>query len=720
MFASGLVAAVDFSGKQVWSKVYEKPESQYGLASSLILHEGTLILLLDQGADAEAKKSRLIGLDPATGNEKWSTPRAVGNSWASTSIIKTASRAELVTCANPLVIGYDPTTGKELWKMDGYGGEIAPSTAFDGERIIVSNDGALTMAIKPGLSGDITQSGLAWKNEEGGSPDIASPLGDGKHVLLVAGSGMLTCLNAADGKKAWEKSLETSFSASPILAGKYVYLFGQDGIARVIEMGAEYKLVAQNDLGEQIHLTPAFGDGQIIVRGPKHLICVSAGAAQPAVASPSPSPSQSQSVKSTSSTQPVAATTTSTATAATAAPAQPSQSAAYKQNWPNLRGPGNLGIAAAGDYPIAWDAAKNQNVPWKVEIPAAGKSSPVVWGDKIFLTGGDKEKYSVLCFDRATGKLLWTGPVTPSAAAKEADIFEDTGFAASTPATDGQRVYAIFASGQLAAFDFTGKQVWLKDFGLPESQYGFATSLIMHEGTLILLLDQGADAEAKKSRLIGLDPATGKEKWSTPRPVPNSWASPAIVKTASRFELVTCANPLVIGYDPANGKELWKMDGYGGEIAPSPAFDGQHIIVSNDGAATLAIKPGLSGDITQSGLAWKNEEGGCPDTASPLAFGKYVLLAANSGMITCLSAADGKKVWEHSLESQFTASPILAGKFVYLCGQDGVTRVIEPGDAWKPAGQGSVGEPIQVTPAFADGRIYIRGSKHLFCIGAKP
>ena len=726
LFASGLLAAVDFSGKQVWAKDLKTTDSQYGLASSLIMHEGTLIALLDQGPEAEAQKSRLVGFDPATGNEKWATKRPVPNSWASPSIIKSNGKSELITCANPLVISYDPASGKELWRVDGYGGEIAPSPTFDGQRVIVANDSAVMLAIKPGGSGDVTATQVAWKGEEC-LPDIASPVSDGKRILLVRASGELGCFEAADGKKAWEKSLECSFSASPIVAGKLAYLCGEDGVMRVIDMSApEFKELSRGDVGEPIKATPAFGDGRIYIRGAKRLYCI----AQPQ-GSPAADKAPAMAATATTATQAASAAspaTTSTAAKASAAPTtttaaatQPAAaSGAYKDNWPNFRGEGNLGVAAPGDYPAAWSAKDKQNVAWTVEIPAEGKSSPIVWGDKVFLSGGDKGGHHVMAFDRATGKLLWNTPLQVPAGAAEMEVFEDTGFAAPTPATDGKNVYALFASGLLAAVDFSGKQVWAKDLKTTDSQYGLASSLIMHEGTLIALLDQGPEAEAQKSRLVGFDPATGNEKWATKRPVPNSWASPSIIKLNGKSELITCANPLVISYDPASGKELWRVDGYGGEIAPSPTFDGQRVIVANDSAVMLAIRPGGSGDVTASQVAWKGEE--ClPDIASPVSDGKRVLLVRASGELGCFEAADGKKAWEKSLECSFSASPIVAGKLAYLCGEDGVTRIIDLSAAeFKELSRGDVGEPIKATPAFGDGRIYIRGSKHLFCIGARP
>lgn len=383
----------------------------------------------------------------------------------------------------------------------------------------------------------------------------------------------------------------------------------------------------------------------------------------------------------------------------------------WRQNWPNLRGAGNLGVAPAGQYPTAWSVASGAHIAWSAAVPAPGKSSPVVWGDRVFLTGGDKAVHHVMCFDRADGSLLWDDKIAAPAGAVETSA--DCGYAPSTAATDGRLVFAIFTDGTLAAYDFDGARAWLNPLGIPDNQYGFATSLLVHEGTLIVQFDQGSTGLEKKSRLLGLDAVTGKPRWSTPRDLPSSWATPALIRTARRTELITCADPFVVAYDPGTGAELWRFKGLGGDIVPSPAFDGERVIVTVN--RTFAIRPGGAGDVTKTNMLWRNTDA-TADIASPVSDGKRVWLAAGSGLAACLGAADGKLLWEQELGTPTTASPIVAGPNVYFCGQDGVTRVLKAGDTYEPASQGEIGEPIFVTPAFADGRIYIRGENHLVCV----
>lgn len=383
----------------------------------------------------------------------------------------------------------------------------------------------------------------------------------------------------------------------------------------------------------------------------------------------------------------------------------------YQQNWPNLRGEGNLGVAPAGAYPAEWSVASGSRIAWKSAIPADGKSSPVVWGDRVFLTGGDRAVHHVMCFDRADGSLLWDNKIAAQPGSPETS--SDAGFAPSTPATDGKRVFAIFPDGALVAFDFDGSQVWISQLGIPENQYGFATSLIVHDGTLIVQLDQGTTGAENKSKLIGIDAASGKTRWSTPRDLPNSWATPALIKTAARAELITCADPFVISYDPKTGAELWRVKGLNGDIVPSPTFDGERVIVTVN--RTFGIRPGGAGDVTKENLLWKNSDA-TADIASPATDGKRVYLVAGNGLVACVAGADGKLLWEQELNSPTTASPIVAGQNIYFFSNDGVARILKCGDKFEQVAKGEIGEAIHVTPAFADGQIYIRGEKNLFCV----
>ncbi len=418
----------------------------------------------------------------------------------------------------------------------------------------------------------------------------------------------------------------------------------------------------------------------------------------------------------------------------------------FKQNWPEFRGAGNIGLAADGDWPTTWSlpvapsaetagAASaqttsatavaplppSQNIVWKTDVSLKGKSSPVVWGGRIFLTGGTSETLSVACYDRVSGALLWDSKVVcPVTLPEEFSVYEDmTGYAASTPATDGERVYAIFATGVVAAFDYAGTQVWARHLGAPESTYGYSASLLLHEKTLIVQFDQGMDVEEKKSKLFGLNTATGEDVWTTPRPVKNSWTSPSLINTGTRLELITSAPPFVMAYDPATGQEYWRCDGMSGDVAPSPTFAGGIVFVSNTGAQLMAIKPGGSGELTTNTeyLLWTGTDG-LPDTSSPVSDGTFLVQVAGDGL-TCIDVKTGKMLWDKTLPSATSSSPILAGGRVYLSCDNGTTYIFKlNAEGYHQVGKGEVGEAILATPAFADNQIYIRTNKSLVAVGA--
>ena len=387
--------------------------------------------------------------------------------------------------------------------------------------------------------------------------------------------------------------------------------------------------------------------------------------------------------------------------------------------WPSFRGPGGRGIAPSAAFAMHWDGDKGQNICWKTTIPLPGASSPVVWGDRLFLTGADEHQRMVYCLNALTGDIRWKQPVAGLSCADTAplSVTEDTGYAAPTAATDGAHVCAIFADGDLACFDFNGKLLWAKNMGRPHNQYGHATSLIIYKKTLILQFDQGATADEDLSALYALDIATGDVAWKTRRPVPNSWSTPIIINTGARDELITCGSPFVIGYNPTTGKELWRAECLGGDVAPSPIFAGGLIFAANSGANLAAIRPGGSGEVTKSRVVWMSQDN-LPDITSPVSDGKLVFLSSQA-TVTCVDASTGKTLWQHDYDTPFRASPSLVGDRVYLPDESGNTHIIAAARAFKDMGASPIGEQVAATPAFAHGCIYLRGKHTLFCIGAR-
>ncbi|MBN2270643.1 MAG: PQQ-binding-like beta-propeller repeat protein, partial [Sedimentisphaerales bacterium] len=204
-----------------------------------------------------------------------------------------------------------------------------------------------------------------------------------------------------------------------------------------------------------------------------------------------------------------------------------------RRNWHRFRGPEGAGITADANTPDQWDVKSSRGILWKTKVPVKGNNSPIVWGDRVFLSGGDPNFLSVFCFDAASGNLLWTGDVKrtmPKSKDEEFDVMEDTGYASSSMATDGKRVYAIFITGDLACFDFSGRNIWTKSLGIPDNVYGYAASLDVFKNMVIVQNDQG-DAESGQSRMLAFDGASGRLVWEAKRPVANSWCSPIVAQT---------------------------------------------------------------------------------------------------------------------------------------------------------------------------------------------
>lgn len=388
------------------------------------------------------------------------------------------------------------------------------------------------------------------------------------------------------------------------------------------------------------------------------------------------------------------------------------------RNWPQFRGPGGSGLAAPSARPPEhWDGTKGTNIRWKVPVPLPGENSPVVWNDRVFLSGADEKQREVYCFAAADGKLLWRQPVgTGGAGATPPNVSSDTGYAAPTLATDGERVFALFATGHLACFTLDGKLGWLRNLGVPDNMYGHASSPVLHENRLIIQYDQGLSAEDGKSALLALDTATGQTIWETKRPVPNSWSTPLVVSSGGTAEIITCANPWVIAYDPKTGAEKWRVECLSGDVAPTPIAAGGLVLACNIGAPLTAIRPGGQGDVTQSAVAWSATDG-IPDVTSPASNGELVWLVTTDGLVTCYDLKSGAKVWEHSLERMFWASPTVVGDRLYLLDNEGMMHILATGRTFRQLGTAPLGESVNASPAFVGDRVYIRGKENLYCIG---
>jgi outer membrane protein assembly factor BamB len=280
--------------------------------------------------------------------------------------------------------------------------------------------------------------------------------------------------------------------------------------------------------------------------------------------------------------------------------------------------------------------------------------------------------------------------------------------------TDGRRVYVIFANGDVGAFSLEGKRVWAKYFGPFHNPYGHAISLATWQDKLVLQLDQG-EGEDGLSKLVLVDGLTGKVAWQRPRKLGASWASPLVFEAAGKAQIALLSLPYITSYAAADGTELWRADVLYGEVTPSPIFANGLVIVASPSDKLVGIRPDGQGDVTKTHLAWKNEDF-IPDVTSPASDGGLVFMITTSGVLTCVDAKDGKKVWEQDYEQEFHASPAVAGNKLYLLSQKGTAIVAEVGRQYKELFRTEMSDSFHASPALVDGRIYLRGVTNVWCL----
>ena len=392
------------------------------------------------------------------------------------------------------------------------------------------------------------------------------------------------------------------------------------------------------------------------------------------------------------------------------------------RNWPGFRGPDGSGVYTGGPVAASWNGENGEGILWKTEVPLPGASSPVVWEDRVFLSGADKKRREVYCFDGGTGALMWTSKVGEASPSGPKDVWNEFCYAASTPVTDGRRVCAVFANGDVACFDVEGNRLWQVNLGIPDNEYGHASSPALYRGLLIIQYDQGGEEDGK-SKLIALDLTSGRAVWEAGRAVGQSWASPIVIDAGGRTLVVCCSVPWVIAYDVDTGKEVWRAKTleYGYHGVPSPVFAAGLVFATDEGAVLAAIRPDGTGDVTATHVAWQVEDD-LPAVCSPVSDGELLFTLTAGGRFCCCEASSGKVLWRHDFEggTAFEASPCVAGDRLYLISDSGTTHVVKAARDFEEAGRGELGEAYKgAGPAFHNGRIYIRAEKHLFCIGGK-
>ena len=426
-----------------------------------------------------------------------------------------------------------------------------------------------------------------------------------------------------------------------------------------------------------------------------------------------------------------------------------------KESWPSFRGPQASGIAEAQNLPDRWDPKTGENILWRTPIPGLGHSSPVVWGNWIFVTtavssdanatfrpglygDGDASKdrspqhWMIYAIDKRRGKVFWQRVAYQGVPVDKRHI--KSTYANSTPATDGRIVVAWFGSQGVYAYDFQGHLLWKVDLGrldlgaydIPTYEWGPASSPIIWNNLVILQCDTQTD-----SFLLALDAATGQTVWKTDRQELPSWGTPTIATTSTGPQLVTNASNYIRGYDPRTGKELWRLGGSSKITAPTPVFaDDLFVVVSGRGPERpiFVVRSNARGDITLSNdkrtseaVVWSLTGRGSY-MPTPVVYNGTLYVLANNGLLDAYNLKTGAEIYRQRLPlvgSGFSASPVVSDGKIYLSNEDGEMLVIAAGDKFAHIATNSMGELLMATPALSDGAMYVRSSSSLFAIGRK-
>jgi len=385
-------------------------------------------------------------------------------------------------------------------------------------------------------------------------------------------------------------------------------------------------------------------------------------------------------------------------------------------NWPAWGGPKGTSHTTETDLPLSWTA---DDIAWRVELPGAGQSTPVVWQNQIFLTTALDEgrQRVVMSLDRQTGKVLWQHVAWVGEPEKSHAM---NGWASATCATNGKVVVAFFGHGGLHGYSLDGKHLWSRDLGEFAGPWGTAASPIFYGDTII----QNCDSESPESSLLSVRADTGETVWSTPRATMRGWSTPIVIQTPDREELILNSHAGVRAYDPKHGGELWHCEGFAGRGEPVPAYAHGRLYVVNGLAGDIySVRPGGSGDVTATHRLWHTPRRAGRDLPSPVAIGNYLLVASMAGILTCYDCESGRELWKERIGEKFSSSPLVSNGRAYFQNDAGETIVVEPADKLNIVAKSKIesasDELFRSALVPSNGQILIRSTKHLYCVGRK-
>jgi outer membrane protein assembly factor BamB len=404
------------------------------------------------------------------------------------------------------------------------------------------------------------------------------------------------------------------------------------------------------------------------------------------------------------------------------------------ENWPCWRGPRGDGSSFEEGIPTRWNGETGENIVWKSPVPGVGHASPIVWKDRIFTVSCllERQQRILLCFDRPTGRQLWQRTVITSPPETKHQL---NSFASGTPATDGQRVYCTFlevsgdtiparnvsqprpvTAGQMvvAAYDFDGNLQWLVRPGGFVSVHGYCSCPVLFEDLVIVNGDHDGD-----SYLVALDKKTGATVWKVDRQhKTRSYVTPLIREIDGRTQMVLSGSRHIASYDPRNGAMHWQIDGPTEQFVASLVYDGRlfYMAAGFPTYHVMGIRPDGSGNVTDSHVVWHSKDAACY-VPSPAVLDGRLFVADDRGTVNCFRASDGQRLWKERMAKHISASLVTVGGLVYFLSDEGVATLVRPADELEIVAENPLGEYCFASPAISQGRIFIRGEKHLYCIG---
>jgi outer membrane protein assembly factor BamB len=397
------------------------------------------------------------------------------------------------------------------------------------------------------------------------------------------------------------------------------------------------------------------------------------------------------------------------------------------ENWPQWRGPNLNGTSGEKNLPVKWSA--EENVAWKLALPGFSGSTPVIWGERVFLSVAEGEELWLWCVDKKQGTALWK----KSLGAGNKKVRKQN-MSSPSPVTDGKNVYAMTGTGVLKGFDFDGKELWSrdiqKDYGRFGLNWGYASSPLLYEDALYVEVLHGMKTD-EPSYVLRIDKATGKTVWKVRRETeaieesPDAYTTPTVLRYGDKTEIVVLGGDVVTGHDPATGKELWRGKGLNPDNNPSNRIIASPVVADGVVYAPTRVRPLLAcraggrGDITKSNLIWSAQYG--PDVPTPVTDGTYFYIVHDKGIVWCLDAKTGKEMYGpvRIAPGTYSASPVLADGKIYVTNEDGLTTVFKAGAQFEAIAENALGDYCLSSPAISDGQIFIRTSGALYCIGKR-